>query len=436
MTQGRYPPRAATAVIIANMVGTGVFTSLGFQLNDIQSTFVVLMLWVVGGAVALCGAMTYAELGAALPRSGGEYNFLTRIYHPAAGFVSGWISATIGFTAPTALAAVTFGTYLAAIDPRLSPSLLAALLVIVLTLVHATNHRSSGRLQIVTTVLKVALIVVFCALVIGLVDTPQPVRLLPEAGDGALLASGSFAVALIYVSYAYSGWNAATYFSGEVENPQRNLPRVLAIGTLVVTLLYLALNYAFLYAAPVDALRGELEVGYIAARYVFGERGAMIMGTALALLLTSTVSAMILAGPRVLQVIGEDFPVFRFLSKTNSDGIPSVAIYVQSGIALLFILTSTFESILVFSGFTLALNTFVTVLGLFILRWRQPELARPYRTWGYPVTPLIFLALTGWTLVFVLQQRQVEGLLGIALIVVGLVLYALTRRKAVAEPAD
>ena len=411
------------------MVGTGVFTSLGFQLVDIQSTFVLLMLWLVGGVSALCGAMTYAELGAALPRSGGEYNFLTRIYHPAAGFVSGWISATVGFTAPTALAAVTFGTYLGAVDPRLSPTWLAVGLIVAFTLIHVTNHRSSGRVQIIITLLKIALIVLFCVLALVLVDDPQTVRLLPRKGDGALLTSGAFAVSLIYVSYAYSGWNAATYLSSEVNDPQRNLPRVLATGTLVVMLMYFALNYAFLYAAPMEAMSGELEVGYIAARYMFGEKGAFIMGTALAALLMSTVSAMIMAGPRVLQVIGEDFPAFSVLARTNRSGIPHVAVYVQSAIALLFVVTSTFESILVFSGFTLALNTLATGVGLFVLRWRSPELPRPYRTWGYPVTPLIFLALTGWTLVFVLLQKPLEALLGIALVVGGLVFYYFARPR-------
>jgi APA family basic amino acid/polyamine antiporter len=230
-----------TAVVIANMVGTGVFTSLGFQLLDIRSGFVLLMLWAVGGVVAVCGAMTYAELGAALPRSGGEYNFLARIYHPAAGFVSGWVSATIGFAGPTALAAMTFAAYAtsafpAAGDPW-SRKLLAVGLVILLTAVHASNRRTSGGLQVVFTILKVGVIASFCVAAVVVADQPQPLRFLPSPGDGALLASGAFAVSLIYVSYAYTGWNAATYLSSELEDPQRTLPRILMIGTLLVMLL-------------------------------------------------------------------------------------------------------------------------------------------------------------------------------------------------------
>jgi len=214
MSQGKFRHFTVMAVVVANMVGTGVFTSLGFQLLDIRSGFVLLALWAVGGLAAVCGAMTYAELGAAMPRSGGEYNFLTRIYHPSVGFVSGWVSATVGFAGPTALAAMTFAAYGTSVfqmgeNAWLEKSLAAAL-VIALTLVHASNRRNSGALQVIFTILKVAIIVVFCSAALFAVDSPQPVTFLPVAGDGALLTSGVFAVALIYVSFAYTGWNAAT----------------------------------------------------------------------------------------------------------------------------------------------------------------------------------------------------------------------------------
>lgn len=421
------------AVVVANMVGTGVFTSLGFQLLDIRSGFVLLALWAVGGLAALCGAMTYAELGAAMPRSGGEYNFLTRIYHPAVGFVSGWVSATVGFAGPTALAAMTFAAYatsvLAVDSGEWLEKSLAAGLVVVLTAVHASNRRYSGGLQLIFTILKVGIIVIFCLAAYFLVDSPQPISFLPAAGDGSLLTSGVFAVALIYVSYAYTGWNAATYLSSELENPQRTLPWILMGGTLVVMLLYVALNFTFLYTTPMDAMAGELEIGFIAAETTFGELGGRFTGLVLAMLLISTVSAMTMAGPRVIAVIGEDFPVLNGLAKTNRNGIPAVAIYSQSAIALLFIFSSTFESVLVFSGFTLALSSFTTVLGIFVLRWRQPELSRPYKTFLYPLPPIVYLALTGWTLTFVLINRPVEGLFGLGIIALGLVFYFLSSIK-------
>ena len=432
MTSTKFKFTTVTAVVIANMVGTGVFTSLGFQLLDIQSGFVILMLWAIGGLIALCGAMTYAELGAALPRSGGEYNFLSRIYHPAAGFASGWTSVTIGFAGPTALAAMTFAAYATSIAPGLSSELieksLAVGLVAILAVIHASSRRNSGGLQVVFTVLKVGVIVVFCLAAVVLVDTEQPIRFLPSEGDAALLTSGAFAVSLIYVSYAYTGWNAATYLSSELENPQRTLPGILLAGTLIVTVLYVALNFTFLYSAPVNAMQGEVEVGFIAAQSVFGELGGQFTGLVLASLLISTVSAMTIAGPRVLQVIGEDFRALSFLSYSNKDGIPSRAIYVQSILAIVFILSSSFESVLVFAGFTLALNSFATVISVFVLRLRQPDLPRPYRTFLFPIPPIIYLALTGWTLWFVLMNRPVEGLFGIGIIGSGLLVYFLSRR--------
>ncbi|MGI9272614.1 MAG: APC family permease [Woeseiaceae bacterium] len=416
-----------TAVVIANMVGTGVFTSLGFQLLDIQSGFVLLMLWAIGGLIALSGAMTYAELGAAMPRSGGEYNFLTRIYHPAVGFASGWVSATVGFAGPTALAAMTFAAYAtSSIGGDANPWLQKAIacgLIIALTFVHASTRRNSGGLQVAFTVLKVAVIVAFCIAALWMVDTTQPVRFAFAAEDMPLLTSGAFAVSLIYVSYAYTGWNAATYLSGELENPQKTLPWILMAGTLVVTVLYVALNFVFLRVAPIEAMTGQIEVGYIAADAAFGDVAGRFAGLVLSLLLISTVSAMTVAGPRVLQVIGEDIRQLRVLGRTNKDGVPATAIVVQSSLAIIFILSSSFESVLVFSGFILALNSLVTVLGVFVLRWRQPDLERPYRTFGYPITPLIYLSLTLWTLAFVLQNKPLESLLGLMVIGFGLVVY-------------
>jgi APA family basic amino acid/polyamine antiporter len=422
------------AVVIANMVGTGVFTSLGFQLLDIQSGFAILMLWAVGGVAAVCGALTYAELGAALPRSGGEYNFLSRIYHPAIGFVSGWVSATIGFAGPTALAAMTFAAYgtsaWSSDTPDWLEKVFAVGLVALLTVVHGGSRRNSGTLQVLFTILKVGVIVVFCVAALLLADADQPVRFLPSAGDGALLTSTAFAVSLIYVSYAYTGWNAATYLSSELENPQKTLPGILLTGTLVVMVLYVSLNFVFLSVAPVGDMAGQVEVGFIAARSAFGELGGRLTGLVMALLLVSTVSAMTIAGPRVLQVIGEDFSALRFLSRQNSDGIPSRAIYFQSTLAIVFILTSSFESILVFAGFTLALNSLATVFGVFVLRFRQPDLPRPYRTFLYPLTPLVYLALTGWTLTFVLLNKPTEGLFGLGIIAAGLAFYFVSERRS------
>ena len=433
MTQTSSPRRtgygfyAAASIVVANMIGTGVFTSLGFQLVDVQSTFPLLMLWVLGGIAAFCGAITYAELGAAIPRSGGEYTFLGRIYHPGAGFVSGWISATIGFAAPTALAAITFGAYLSSVFPGLPETALAVVLVVALSGIHATTHRNSGALQSSFTSLKVVLILAFCGAALIITPDPQPVALVPASGDARLVFGGGFAVSLIYVSYAYTGWNAATYLTSELDDVPHQLPWILGGGTALVLALYVGLNYAFLRAAPMSEMVGQLEVGYIAATHIFGPLGADIMGVALALLLVSTVSAMVVAGPRVLHVIGEDYRPFRWLSKTNEDGIPTTAILTQGVLAIFFIVTASFESILVFSGFVLGLNSLLTVAGVFVLRVREPDLPRPYRAWAYPITPIVYLSLTVWTLTYLALDRPSEAGVAFALIAAGTVVYLRTR---------
>jgi len=414
------------------MIGTGVFTSLGFQLLDIQSTPVLMMLWVVGGFSALCGALSYAELGAALPRSGGEYHFLTEIYHPCAGFISGWVSATVGFAAPTALAALTFGSYLNSSGLSIDPIWLATAAIITLTAAHCTTRARSGTTQTGFTALKILLILGFSVAALTLGHGVSQVEIVWTDDATVALGSGAFAVSLIYVNYAYSGWNAATYISGELSSPQRSLPWVLGISTTLVAALYCLLNFVFLSVAPIEAMAGKVEVGVIAAEYAFGSTTGALMGALLALLLISTISAMILAGPRVLHRIGQDYPSFAWLARENKDAIPVVAIIVQSGTALLFLWSASFEQILIFSGATMALNTFATVLGLFILRWREPNLPRPFRVTLYPFTPLVFLGITSWTLIYIVMQRPIEALISAGILLSGGLLYFISKPRVTA----
>jgi len=422
----KFDQKTAVSVVIANMVGTGVFTSLGFQLLDIQSVSLILLLWIVGGIIALCGALTYAELGAQLPRSGGEYHFLSQLYHPGLGFVSGWISITVGFAAPIALAAMTFGAYLGAAVGGVNQTLAAALLVGALGFLHCYSRATSGKTQVLFTALKVILIVVFSVAALIASDYPVALPSLPAAGDLTSFKSGAFAVALIYVNYAYTGWNSATYLIDELEDPTRRLPRVLFVGTLAVMGFYLLLNFVFLSVAPIEALQGQLEIGVIAAQYAFGATGGQLMGLMLSLLLISTVSAMLMAGPRVLLVIGQDFPTFGWLAKTNASGMPFIAILSVVALSMVLVLTSSFESVLVFSGFVLSLNTLLTVGGVFRLRALGLLNAERYQTWGYPVTPLLYLGLTLWTLIYILIQRPTEGLMGLLVVAIGGIFYGLT----------
>lgn len=420
----------AVAIVVANMVGTGVFTSLGFQVLGIQSVFTLLMLWFVGGIIALCGAFSYGELAASMPRSGGEYHFLSEIYHPAVGFLAGWVSASVGFAAPTALAAMAFGKYLKTVFPDIPEVHFAAGAVLLITLIHANSVYWGSRFHNVFTVIKIALVLVFI-LSAFFVPNPQPISVLPDMESFALMASPSFAVSLIYVSYAYTGWNAAVYVTSEIENPQKNLPKALLIGTLIVLVMYVSLNFVFLYTVEINNLKDYLEVGFLSAQQIFGTIGAEVMSVTIALLLVSTMSAMIFVGPRITKRMGEDFKGLRFFAKTNTQQIPLTSMLFQTSLTLLFIYTSSFNQVLTYASFALISITSLTVLGVFVLRYRKPDMPRPYKVWGYPFTPAIFLILNLWTLVYVFLERPLESSRGIGIMSLGLVFYFFTKEKKV-----
>lgn len=417
------------------MVGTGIFTSLGFQVGDLPSGFAIIAVWAVGGVCALCGALAYAELGAALPRSGGEYHFLSAIYHPSVGFLAGWISATVGFAAPVAIAAKPFGTYLADVIPGTNPLLLSLAVVWITTLVLLRNLQLGSVFQNTSTILKVALIVVIIGAGFYATGT-QPISFLPVKGDGALVLSAPFAISLYWVMYAYSGWNASTYIVGEVRNPARNIPLSVGLGTVLVAALYLALNAVFLRTTPAAEMVGKQEVALIAGAHIFGMAGAKVMALFICLGLVSTVSAMMWIGPRVTAAMGEDFAALAWLGRRNARGIPTIAILAQFAIVNVLLLTATFQAVVNYVQFSLTLCSAVTVLGVFVLRWRQPDLPRPYRTWGYPVTPIIFLAISGWMLWHLLANSSTRGpsLWGLATVALGLVVYFLSPKTRRIEP--
>jgi APA family basic amino acid/polyamine antiporter len=412
----------AAALVVANMIGTGVFTSLGFQVAAVPSVFPLVLLWVVGGLFAMCGALCYAELAAALPRSGGEFHFLSRSIHPKVGFLAGWTSITVGFAAPVALAAMAFGKYFALAVPGVPPLAASVGSVLVVTGAHLCGLRSTALFQNAFTATKLLLILVLLAA--GLAGgAAHPIPVLPAPGDWALVASGPFAVSLIYVMYAYSGWNASVYIAGEIRDPARSLPWSLVAGTLVVTVLYVAVNALFLAVAPLSELSGQLEVAGVVAVRVFGETGGRLMSGMIGLALVSCISAMTWAGPRIAQVMGEDHRPLRFLAARSRTGVPARAIGVQTVIVLVLLFSSTFERVMAYTQFTLNLWGLLTVGGLFLLRWREPSLPRPYRVWGYPVTPLLFILIALAMLVFVLRSNPIESIAGLASIALGLLFY-------------
>ncbi len=420
----------ATSLVIANMVGTGVFTSLGFQVPGTHSVFALLLLWILGGIAAACGALAYGELGAAMPRSGGEYHYLSQIFHPVLGFLSGWVSATVGFAAPVAVAALALGNYASRIFTSLKPLPVAVVVILALTAIHAINVQLGSRFQDVFTSIKVLLIVFFIGAGLAVGGVPgHHISIIPDGGLLKDIFSRDFAISLFFVSYAYSGWNASAYLAGEIDRPQRNLPRSLLMGTLIVALLYVLLNFVFLYTTPMDQLAGKLEVGYIAATNIFGDTGGRAMGIVIALLLVSSVSSMVMAGPRVAQMMGQDIPLLGFLAKTTRNGAPAVAIVVQAAITLALLLTSTFDRVITYMGFTFNLFTMMTVIGVIVLRVKQPDLPRPSRMWGYPWTAVVFLILGLWLLVYGLIYRPKESVAGLATVFTGLIVYGIGKKK-------
>ncbi|HEX4083924.1 MAG TPA: amino acid permease [Chthoniobacteraceae bacterium] len=422
----------AISIVIANMVGTGVFTSLGFQVPGLPSGFAILCLWMLGGVVALSGAFCYAELAAALPRSGGEYHFLSRVFHPALGFLAGWTSATVGFAAPIALAAMGFGTYARGLVPGISPLWLSLALVWGTSAVHFTGGRRGSAFHNWATVPKILFIAAF--IVAGFLAPRTPgISFLPAPGDLHLMTGSAFAVSLVFVMYSYSGWNASTYIVNEIRDPERNVPRSLFLGTLAVLVMYVALNAIFLRVTPMHAMAGRIEVGEIAGAHIFGTAGGRVVAALISLGLISSVSSMVWTGPRVTVAMGEDLPGLALLAIKTRNGTPRVALALQAVIATLLLLTGRFEDVMDYVQLALILFAALTVLGVIVLRIREPGLRRPYRAWGYPFTPALFLIVSGIMIFYLITTKPWQSLAGIATVLAGLVIYFASGGRAIRE---
>ncbi len=395
-------------MVVANMIGTGVFTTSGFLLGDLKSPSLVLLVWILGGAIALLGALCYGALSRRIPESGGEYLFLSRTLHPSLGYVAGWISLLVGFSAPLAAAAFAFGQYASPWTGTFDPQLSGSVLLIVFCLLHAFDVASGAWVQNLTVIVKVALIAGF--IIFGATALPD----LPSATD-TQVPIATVAVSLVWVMFSYSGWNAAIYIGGEVRNPEVNLPRALWIGTLLVMLLYVALNAVFVFSAPASQLAGKLEVGRIAAEALGGPGWGLAVTLIVALALVSSVSSMMMAGPRVYAQMAADGYLPRALVAAPGKP-PRNGMLLQLALSLMLLWTTTFAGLLTYIGFTLGLSTALTVIGLVRLRRREgPALRVP----GWPLVPALFLAAIVIITVLTIQMRPAESLYGLATIAIG-----------------
>jgi amino acid transporter len=416
-------------LIIANMIGAGIFTTSGFALGDLGSANRVMAAWVVGGVIALCGAISYGGLVRRMTESGGEYLFLSRVIHPVAGFIAGWVSLLAGFTGAIAFAALAFETYAFPTRPDWLPSGAAAVTMVALAAVlHGVRVRTGAAFQNFIVVLKVVMIAGFL-LFAAYVALSRGMAPAPPAAMPFSLAA--FAGSLVWISLSYSGFNAAVYVAGEAKDAQRNAPRALWIGTAVVTVIYIALNAAFVYLPPFEAVVGKEDVAAAAAQSIGGSTAALFIRVITVIALVTSVFSLIMAGPRVYARMADDgvFPAFfRFGGK----GAPTAAILGQAALAIALIVMSDLRGLLGYLGFTLSISAALSVASLFIIARREGRQA--VAVWGYPFTPLFYVLVT-LILAGIAGSRQPGQLLAAVITIVsGSVVYYAFGLNKVAPP--
>ena len=419
------------ALVIANMVGTGVFTSLGYQLLDVQNTFSIILLWVIGGFLALFGAFSYAQLGTHFKESGGDYIYLSRIFHPILGYLTSWASLVVGFSAPVAIAAIAMTDYLAPFGIN-GNKWLAVGIIILTGLMHSFSIKQSERFQNITTVFKVVFI--FLLLAIGFHFTTN------EASNSILLTSSwtseistpGFAVSLVYVTYAYTGWNAAAYIVGEIRDVKKSLPKALIGGTLFVTVLYVLLQIVFLRHASAAQLQGKVEVATVAFSNILGEDGSRWVSFFIALQLIATISAYIWIGSRVTHAMSREHSLWKPLRKLSPLGIPIRTIWLHVGISVALALTGTFEQIVLYTGFILQLMGTLVVASVLFLKKKPESFQSPF----YPWAQYIFIAFSVWILAYTLYDKPVESLIGIGIIAAGLLTWLFNKPEQPARAEE
>src|SRR5271157_302029 len=439
---GQFGLVMAIFVVISSMVGVGVLTTSGYTIAAVGSSQVTLGLWLVGGIVAVCGALTVAELSASLPASGGEYIYLYEAYGPLVAFLSGWVSFLIGFAAPIAASAYAAASYLLAPLDLHGPMAkvvhqgIATLAISVFAIIHTSDRGRTIWVQSSFTLLKLGFLISFvvAGLAVGwrhranLVDRPP-------LGVGAITP---MIFSLVYIYYSYSGWNAAAYLAGEISDPGRRLPKAILIGTLAVVVLYLGLNTVYALALPAPEIRRIAEregldavapIAELAARRLFGPMLAAPLSIVIGLALMASLSAYILTGPRVSYAMAQagHFPAIAG-RLTRRSRTPAVATALQVGWALVLLWTGSFESILIYTGVGLALFSMLSVSSIYVLRRTHPDLPRPFRTPGYPFVPAIFLAASAILTIAAFVERPWVSLYSLLSILAGIPVYSLCLR--------
>lgn len=437
-------PALATSLVISNVIGVGIFTTSGLLARGLPDPRVLLGIWVAGGVLALAGAFCYAELGARIPRAGGEYAFLRQAYGPLPAFLSGWGSLFAGFSAPIAAASVGFTEYLSFYFPVLSTQgpnasrgmflpghLVAALVIILLSSLHYRRVRVGGPVHVALTSFKVGVIVVFI-LAGFLLGRGTPAHFAPalEVSRWPQLLP-AVASGLIFVMFSYSGWNAAAYIGGEIRDPRRNLPRALIYGTLVVIVLYVAMNALYIYAVPLAEMASVIRIAELASRNLFGLNVAPFLNIIFMGTILGSISAMVIVGPRVYYAMAQDGLFPQAIAKVHPRfGTPSNAILLQCAWSVVLLFTGRFEQLLTFSGVVMILFSALAVTAVFVMRRGERGKARPYSGWGYPWTALLFLVVSAWILLVSFRDQPKESLSGLGVVATGIPFYYWWNRKS------
>ena len=413
--------KTAAGIVIANMIGTGVFTSLGFQLAVVQNTWTILLLWTFGGIMALLGALVYAELGTHFRRTGGDYIFLSETIHPLIGYLYAWVSLVVGFSAPIAIAAMAMNNYL---SPVVGETQLPGLFFLVLIpAVHIFSVSSSAKFQNGMTILKIAFVLALIG--IGLVfgsNSTSPALNFSDSWKEEILLPG-FAVSLIYVFYAYTGWNSAAYIIEEVDQPKKNLPKALIGATLLVMVIYVLLQLVLLKHASVSQLSGQVQVADIAFGNLFGPNGALWVSLFIGVQLIATISGYAWVGPRVTYAMAKDYKLWRPLAQVNGQNIPVRAIVLNTGISLILFVSGSFEQIMLYAGFILQLMSTVTVYSSLKIK-NQEGFKTPFK----PLPQLIYLGFSIALMGYLLVDRPKESLAGIGILLLGWAVYAFDKK--------
>jgi len=440
---------SATALVVSNMIGTGIFTATGFLAGDLGSASLIMLIWLVGAVCALAGAFCYSELGVNFPSSGGEYVYLTEAYGPTWGFMTGWASFFAGFSAPIALAALACANYAGYFFPALKQSnaahlfgsgqweftiggaqIFASVLVIVFTVLNCLGVRRAANVQNVLTALKVLVIVVFILLGFAFGQGNVDHFSQPAIRTSTTPLFSQFALSLFFIYLSYSGWNAATYVAEELRQPARTLPLSLALGTILVAVLFCSLNLLFIYAVPLEQMKGVVAVGSLAASHLFGPAVAGIFSAAMALSLLATVNAMVTIGPRVYFAMAKNGAFFSAAARVDPRWrTPAVAIIAQ-GVCAVILTITPFVNLVLYIGFTLNFFAVMSVASLFIFRRRAGWTKLPVVNFAYPLMPALFILVGIWMTILGLRFRPGISAIAALTIAGGAIAYHWRLRRA------